>query len=434
MYISIYQDVSGTRYDRFRALTFAPEADLTLSTLPVCQLQASIVTDDDIPVGTWVELYDDMDRLWVHYRVARSQRVEAHVLRIVARSGLALLDNWTMGAQFYRNATPSEIVSDIMNMLPKSGHMYRLDIAVNDGDFRVRGSGALRRVTGFAPAQTARERLQWLCLAFGGMVRQWQATGSAWDGAELAVVPTPDTAYAGVAPKLAPLSGTFWKPEVTWGDFVASLTVYAYGNFSTAERASYDGTVTDEDGARYYYDRSFVGFVNSDYDGEAGREMRIDGVMLIDPDTANAALGDLSKAYFRRRRLRADVIDNRQFFPGDLVRVYVEPERILEGIVQACDFTFGVQARARLTISVVGEVDTGKLRVSAMCGEERLGCREYVWPSGHAYSLRCPEIARYAGSGTIRQRFEPVTPVISGTLSPNMTGVTERTVEYRRVE
>ena len=409
MYISVYQDVSGTRYDRFRALTFAPEADLTLSTLPVCQLQASIVTDDDIPVGTWVELYDDMDRLWVHYRVARSQRVEAHVLRIVARSGLALLDNWTMGAQFYRNAAPSEIVSDIMNMLPRSGHMYRLDIAVNDGDFRVRGSGALRRVTGFAPAQTARERLQWLCLAFGGMVRQWQATGSAWDGAELAVVPTPDTAYAGVAPKLAPLSGTFWKPEVTWGDFVASLTVYAYGNFSTAERASYDGTVTDEDGARYYYDRSFVGFVNSDYDGEAGREVRIDGVMLIDPDAANAAL-------------------------GDLVRVYVEPERILEGIVQACDFTFGVQARARLMIGVVGEVETEKLRVNAMCGQERLGCREYVWPAGHAYSLRCPEIARYAGSGTIRQRFEPVTPVISGTLSPTMTGVTERTVEYRRVE
>jgi hypothetical protein len=65
----MYIVIGTTTYTEISDLTFAPETDVTGSSVPVNELWASIRTDDAIEIGERVSLYDDLDQLWCKYWV-----------------------------------------------------------------------------------------------------------------------------------------------------------------------------------------------------------------------------------------------------------------------------------------------------------------------------------------------------------------------------
>ena len=414
----MYIIISDKTYRRVRALTYAPEVDLTLATLPINGFRADIITGDDIPVGGEARLYDDMGRLWAAYRVMKAEQMDGSTVRVVAQSELALLDRWEVGAEMFQNVTVRNFVERLFQYPPASGSLYR-DIQIDIDSFF---SGVT--VTGFCPRQTARQRLQWLCLTVGALVRQCFCE-------RLTLISAPDvdaaTYYAPGA--LIPLSDTFWKPSLTTRDIVRTVAVTGYANFTTNEPGG-DGLVwksgVDQYGVKWYFNPIDWMFDNDDVPERPGSMATIDGVTLISGDAAAQVLGWLASAYFRIGEIRADVVNNGQYYPGMKVRVYADEQTVYTGYIRACDFSFGVQARSRLVIaSDLERVSTGTLSFAYRFGDIPIGRNAFVLPAFERYDVPNPVISWYEGPRYVE--YVPVTPRSAGETPP---GSAETVVQY----
>ena len=404
MYLSI--PAAGPEpYRRLKALRFTPEADLTLATLPVNEFMADIITEDSVAVGGAARLYDDRDRLWADYIVVRSERLDRQTLRVTAQSPLTLLDRWTLPAEMFREVRVKDFVNGIFNCVPASGYIYNVDIDVEDHFNDV-------AVTGFCPEQTARQRLQWLCLTVGALVRQCFAPG-------LRLIPAPDVdAAAYYAPgTLIPIGDTFWKPSVTLRSLVRSVRVTGCEGFTDidpGETAIRWESVVDGQGVRWWYMPVDWTFTNEAVPELPGRAVAIDGVTLIGGEAARQVLGWLSSAHFRMGEIRMDVVNNGEYWPGQKVRVYVDEGTICTGYIQSCEFSFGLQARSRLVISSDLRVaSSGTLTIRYRCGDLPLGKTVLVLPEGEGYDVANPVISWYEGQRYVEYR--PTTPRSAGT-------------------
>ena len=412
MYLQIYSVTAEdyVKYERIRDLVFVPEADLTLSSLPVNQFTVEVMTSDDIAVGAAARLYDDLDALWADYRVAKAERVDRETVRVLAQSQLMLLDRWTCPAKMYINDTVDVVAASLFE-LPASGHLYPFTIAVDEYYLTHPVS-----VTGFCPEQTARERLQWLCLTVGAYVRQWAGFG-------LTIAPVPDLGDA-TEGTLIPVDKIFWKPSMATKDLTRSVRIEACRNYDTVERPQLDQeSATEADGTTWWFNREELEFENEDAPGEPGREVTIDGVTLIHSVYAMSTLTRLALAYFRRREIVADVIDNGEYWPGQRVRVYIDENTVYAGAIRSCAFTFGTQARARLTLSADDmPEEMGRLTILYKNGDAVIGTRTYSFPVDEDYAVDNPVVRRG------RLEYIPDGGQVTGT----MTGA-GRTVEVRYV-
>ena len=415
MYI-IIPAVTPAPYRQLRSLSFAPEVDLTLSSLPVNEFRAEIVTEDVIPAGVEAILMDDMDQLWADYTITKAERIDRQSFRIVAQSDLTLMDRWTLPAEMFQNVEVSRFIQWLFR-IPKSGYLYNVDIDVD-----VYFNGVT--VTGFCPEQTARERLQWLCVTVGAVVRQCFASA-------LQFIPAPDvdaTAYYAKG-TLIPISETFMKPSVTIRELMRSVAVTGYENFTNVdptpqpEAGMEPGTEpvqviewessVDEQGVTWWYNPVDLTFENEESPELPGRHVSIDGVTLIG-EASRQVIGWLSAAYFRQGEIRMDVINNAQYCPGQKVRVYAEEDTIYTGYIRSCDFRFGLQARATLVISSdLEQVPSGKLTISYRYGDLPLGRSEMVLPDGEPYDVENPTISWTEGGRYVE--YTPTTPRATGT-------------------
>lgn len=405
----IYIPSEDVRYEQIKSLSFAPECDLTATTLPVCEFTAEVVAEARPPVGASAGLYDGLGALWAMYRIEKSERVAPGVYRIVAQSMLGLMDRWTVGAVMIQNQTVSSIVDDLLTGLPDSGWIYGMTIDIDNSLKNV-------RLTGFCPKQTARERLQWLCLVIGAYVKQWS-------GENMSLLPLPSGRGTGT---LIPLRDTYWRPQMVERDLVRSVTATGYSQFSTTEDEGQE-SATDASGTTWYYSASEFTYENENYPDTPGRDIRVDGVTLLHDSRKMEVLSRLSAVCFRQYEIRADVIDNGQYWPGQKVRVYVDTGTVYQGFIQSCSFTFGVQAKAALVIvSEDFPLDMGTLRVNYTLDGFPLGYNEYTLPVGTAYSFTHPEITRaYApvpGMETVRI-YKPGSSSTSGTMRAVMSDI-----------
>lgn len=419
MYLMIDGDANQTHYEQLSGLTVTSEADLTLATLPVNSFKTDIMTGDDIPAGSYVRLYDESDRLWAHYRVTKSDRISPERLHIIAESELAVMDAWKMGAQMYAHERLSDAVQGIMDELQVSGRKFAVSIAT---DSYLRNT----YLTGFCPEQTARARLQWLCLAAGAFIRQHYLEC-------MLIFPSYD-----VYPSLVASSGrliradrTFWRPGVTKREKIESLTVTGYGNFTTGSGWDYEYSGTDAGGTTWYWDSTAMGYINGADTGEEGHDVRIDGVTLINASGTAQTLNLLSKAYFRRYEIRMDVLNpDREWYPGMKVRVYVAPETIVTAYIRSMTTTFGVRPRTAMVLeSDMVPVDIGTIEIADMYGDDVLGVRRYTWPDGEDYSIDSPASIQRGGARYVPKTSGDCRRI--GTFEPDITGIAQLSVDYR---
>lgn len=351
MYVNIQQ--TSTNYTSISDLSFDPEVDLSFATLPVNKFTVKVYTTDDILTGYTISLYDDLNNRWAGgYIITQAIRKEYDLVEVEASSPLALLDQWKMSATYYAGATASTILNDIVTTTPASGVYSYVNITM---DSRL----ADIRLTGICPEQTARERLHWLCMIIGGLAKQCFND-------HVEIIASPDyvrnelsTHTSGVR---IDLSKTFWKPDIQRLPLIRRLEITTYDSFTDTEPASGEWETTDVEGTKWYF-KAYSDLYDSDIDPTLpGSDASISGITLLNNERLNTIEGRMQDVFFRTDQISASVINNFQYYPGQLVEIYTAPERMFRGIIRSCSFTFGLQARADLIIEVLEEIQLAKVK------------------------------------------------------------------------
>ena len=374
--------------------------DLAGTSLPINEFTADLITDDAVQIGQYARLLDDLDTLWANYWIVWAEHIDKRTLRIRAQSPLTLLDRDTLPATMYESAPIEDVLVELFATTGAALglYIYRLDPCF---------SGAT--ITGFCPEQTPRQRLLWVCFTLGAWVRT-----AFTDLVEILPLRENDT--------LIPMSHTFWKPSVVFGDHVTALRATAYA-FAPGTPAATDRWVKDADGRTYIVAEQSAALINPEVPDRAPENVvSVEGVYLLNSGNVSGLLTRLSQRYFKRVRVDLDVIDNALYQPGDRVTVYADEDTLYTGTIEACDFTFGTQARASLRVTAVDPTDAAPLTVTYLWDAMQLALDTHTLPAGYAYQLqtRCIDLAPDAH----RYIFRPTRPILAGTLPPEGTAET----------
>ena len=399
----MYLTYDTQTYTALNGLTFRPQVDLTNSSLPINEFTVDVYTDDEITAGQYAELYDDLDTLWAKYRVMRAVRVAPHVVRVYARSDLQLLDDVTLPEIMYDGDALVDIMDNVMVCSVGAGLVATIPYALDS-------TLEALELTGYCPEQTARERLQWICMVTGAYVKSFFND-------ETEILPIGSTA------RLIPLNRTFWRPSVSMSDYVSAVRVTQY---AFTQGLQTEGEILD-DNTSYPFPLPWVADeavieVENTATWDADNIVEVDGVYLINQGNVSGLLGRLTGRYFKRTTVDLDVIDNGEYLPGERVIVYANANTLYEGNIESAAFRFGRQARATLHLSAAEEVEGAELTVTYVWQGMTVALETYVLPVGYAYSIS----TRYIDMTLDGHRYilRPTTGTITGTMTSEGAAVT----------
>lgn len=384
--------INGLTYNRIKNLTFAPEADPISREVVINGFTADIITEDVIDPGVNVFLYDDLNNIWAKYKLIDSVRKNEETLSIVAESVLKRLDRRTMNAVMYEEKPLNQILSAIFTGIPSSD--WTTTTAIND-----------KYVTGYFPKQSARERLQWVCFCFGLFVRSFFY--------DRVVIKSIDSTTTPV-----PIEKVYWRPTLNYKDPVTKVTATIY-SYVEGEPQNTDKWV--QVGNKYYIQTSQeMSLTNPDYpSNENDNVVSVNDVTIVNADNWQDILSRLANYCFNRVEVDAEVINNRDYVPGDKIALPINEEDVATGYIESTDFTFGLQAKSRIRLAQINMAKAGKLKIVYMYVNKKLGSQTYMLPRGTNYSLENPYLDITNGSGKESKRYIyfPLQQYATGTIS-----------------
>ena len=405
MYVTISHTAAGGTitykdYTKVRNLSFSPEVNLIGESLPVNEFTCEIITTDTAAIGETAELYDDLDNLWASYWITYSERQDAKTLKITAKSLLFLMENaGNMPAEMYSGKSATDAIEE---SIEAPGSRFSVSLSIDS-------SFANATLDGFVPEQSARERLLWILFVIGAYCK------TAFNN-KVEVLPLDNT------DTLIPLGVTFWKPTVTYQDWVTSLSAKAY-SFVQGTPETTDEYVTDANGVTYIVTSTEVSLANPTAPSAAPENVvSVDDVYLINSNNVSAILAHLSTRYFKRTEVEADVINNAEYQPGDHVTVYADESTLYSGYIERADFAFGLQARSRLKLTACDNVQCAKLTILCVYDGTQIGKQEYMLPVGYAYSIQMLFIDWTMAKH--RYIFRPTQSTVTGTMPSEGATVT----------
>lgn len=394
--------IKNKTYTSLGNISFSPDTDITGNRTPINKASVEIITIDNIAVGQYMFLYDDANTLFVKYWIVYAERINKNTVSIDCQSGLILLERDIKDPVMYTEEPVTDVLDDLFETLGGSSG-YVLDSSLQSAT-----------ITGFCPEQSAKTRLQWVCFAIAAYVKD-----SFCETIEIKSVSTTAT--------LIPMEKTFWRPSVTYNDYVTAVSITAF-SFEQGTPSSTDEWVDDWTDT-YIVTRQRHKLNNPDAPQDALEHViHFDDIMLINSDNVAAMLSFFSTHYFKRMEVEADVVNNGTYKPGDCVMIYTDPTSIVKGYIDSADFSFGVQTRSRLKLTPVEEVECATLTVTCeFAGNTEipktvLSKKEYVFPVGYVYQITnlyfdCVfEEHRYV--------FRPTTDEVTGTMPSDGASVT----------
>ena len=448
--------------DQIKSLSFAPEYDPTLSTLPMCEFEAEVVdaehSEADMLEGIVhiSENYNGHKYIATGYHIVTATRKSPTLMYFKAQSNLKYLNNITLPAKYYSDTTTVDVV--LQDILEGANPSLRYTL-------KMRYNSSKRIDPVYLPAQSARERLLWLCQAYGLYVIQWgekdvRDSALYFREAEESL----DTSSQNSFCNIIPIEQTFDKPTIKKVQVpdVVSYAVYSrfYDKKPTTTGYNWqtvEEPLLDEDGAYawvdldtgeyskklYYYYQNGSAVYRTDSDN--GSESSITGNYLITNETKMSNL--IKNAWFREYEVELDILgglkkdnpgladeyDSDQYFfmPGDDVMVYTDPKTAYRGRIKSARFTFGTICRQKLVISTdlkPVELHHLEIRYVYKQGEAEcvLGRRDYYLKHDIYYSYDNPSFTKY-----VVNRLERFTPQTSRVLV-RLTEDTSVTVYYNR--
>lgn len=392
--------IDGTAYTRIKQLSFAPQTDIVGSQLPINQFSADIMTSNDISTGGLAYLYDDRDNLWAKYWLVTVERKDKQTLHVEAVSFIELLERTAMTAHYYSSELFSDIVASIF---------YNITTRISGNNYYIDSSIASKRITGFAPNQTARELLLWICFVAGAYVKT-----AFTDKIEILPIPLVD--------QLIPMDKTFWKPTVAYSDYVTAVKAIAY-SYTLGTPQTTDKWVQD---GNDYYIQTEQEFTLSNPEAPATAQenvVEIKGLTLINTGNVSDILTRISTYYFKRMEVSADVINNADYEPGDKVILCTDDETLVSGYICEASFSFGLQARSKIKLAQTDSVDGSSLVIIALYNDQEIGRQSYNLPIGYAYDIQNPYIDLMRSN--VRVIYRPLNTSASGTVVEGGTVDTE---------
>lgn len=413
--MAVYLQSTGgsTQYRNIKSISFAPEHDPRLETLPVCQYEADVVTDDtpETFIGSYFDLREDMGYqnatntlLAGEYELYEAEQVGRGVVHIKARSIVGWLETRTLDAEYFENVSLQTFVERLFSDSP----MNEGEPIWTDDDsypFTIDSNSTFDSVTGFCPVQTARERLQWLAQSQLMHVVQY---GVRSEGG-LYLTKSLDYRYGGSPGPIANTSSKLVLPENTYRKpIVKKVTgysggiVYYYYSFSTTEHKGEDwasetwyrewdlSTQEWVDVPIYYRVRSRT---YNDGTGDQYNVVEISGNKLMNY-AYTGTQDSIAYIYFRKYEAEVDILQIKQdgtndtyIWPGDRVRFYTDPDTIYEGIVKSVSFTFGALAKAKIIVSTdYVPVDVSYIELVFRFNQSAgFAKRRYTFPSRYTY-------------------------------------------------
>lgn len=394
----MYVVIGANSYTEISNLSFAPETDVAGTQIPVNEFSVDVHTQDEFYDGAETYLYDDMDNLWAHYWLIFAERISPEIIHIRAQSKIALLDRLTMNPVMYNNA----LVTDVLDAVfaPAGGNSA----------YTIANSMMRTRIDGFCPEQTARERLLWVCMVLRAYVKTF-------------FTDTIDIMDAEDDETIVPISKTFWQPSTSYGDWVTHIRINEY-SFTQGTPQTTDKWVTD--GTDYWIVTTHeVILANPSAPMTAPMKMiDIKDVMLINEYNSSALLSFLAKYYFNRETVTLDAINNAEFMPGQKLLVYTDDTgHGAAGYLAKCSFSFGTQARAKMTLTAAEDRDFHTFVIDYVYDTRSILKQSYMFPLGYIYGIENPyPEATWDGH---RHIYRPINDVTEGTVTADLEVVTE---------
>ena len=395
----MYVRITISKYTQIKNLSFSPEIDLTGNSIPVNQFSCDILTNDEIRVGTWAYLYDDLNNLWAKYWLIDVQVAEG-IRHITAQSIVSRLDRKRMDLNLYQGETVAASVSAVMASLPSG--TWELDSAL-----------ANATLSGYAPEQTARERLLWICFVIGAYVADFFAD-------KIQIIPI------GARQSIIPYENTYWRPVLTNSEYVTKISVRAY-TYTAGQPDVTDDWISDGSTDYYIETHQDISLVNPNVPaGMPDNELDYTDISLINDTNATRVLNRLALYYFNRARVELPAINNGMHHPGHRCYGYLDKDKMINGYVESVDFSFGTQAKGVLSLIGVGgdiNIESARITVVYKFGNFTIDKKVYTFPVGYDYEITCPWYDTNLNGH--RYVFRPTHKTLTGRVS-GATTITEQ--------
>ena len=296
--------------------------------------------------------------------------MDVYTLRVRAESKISLLDRKTMAPVMYSNEPVSDILTAIFSDLGNDS--YSLDSSF---------SGVT--ISGFMAHHSKRYRLQLICFTIGAYVKTFFND-------KIEILPLSSDAT------FIPKNRTFWKPSVSYKDWVTAITVKSFA-YQQGTPSSTDEYVTDDNGVTYIQTSQEVTVTNQNAPVTAPPNIiEVDDVQIINSSNVSAVVTRLAGIYFGRSVADVDVINNAYYAPGERVITYGVGKQLVMGYIESATFQFGVQARSALHITPIEVREAVTLMIKYTWSE--IGTKltvlteEYLLPKDYEYSIENPYI------------------------------------------
>lgn len=378
--MAVYIARDGTEYRDIKSVSFTPEYDPRMQSLPICEFTAEIVCDDPVEnfKGERVDLYhivpveinsgydlsDRAVRLAKDYFVTSAEKIAAGVISITAKSEIYILEQRTLFSKMYRNTPIADFLYDIFESDEADG--YSQYGPVTDYiDEPYSGTGTVNM---YCPAQTARERLLWYCIAYGRRVIQWN-DGTYSDDQTPYSVRIVANKYAMTLSEsvFIPPWCTYKQPVKKYVSTYNALEFYELVDYTSYERTGDNirkvvigaddlpEGLEPEDAETWYlqFDRREY---ERDDDVFAFDTAKIkDDILIYSPSTV------FKKPWFFDYEVELEMyygigydsitLRTHPYMPGQCIRFYIDENTICGGIVKSVGFTFGALERLKLVIA-----------------------------------------------------------------------------------
>lgn len=388
----MFVNINNKNYTKLRDLSFDPQADITGAEIVINQFVVTIKTDDVIEIGQEASLYDDKNRIWAKYWITDSDRYDEYSWTIIAKSQVLLLDRRKMPAKMYSGMSASSAIAEVMGSVS-----YRVDSSVTG------------TITGFAPEQTARERLQWICFCLGAYVKSFFN-----DRIEILDV--------GEDLTVIPLQKTFWKPKISYDDYVSAIKLRLY-TYRQGTPETTDKYVTPDDQTYYIETTQDITIRNPNVPQSVPENViEFNDVKLVNSGNASEIASRLSTYYFMRMEVDADVINNAEFKPAEKYAVYMNDSTLVEGYMKSASFSFGTQAKSSIKIGQARSIDAVRAVIQYLWDEMLILAQTYFFPKNYGFEVQTEYLEKYIDDH--RYVFYPLTDSASGDTGEEGTTIT----------
>lgn len=385
-------DIESGNY-QIKNLSFAPQVDLTGNSLPVNEYTCDVILPAPIP-GTLssATLYDDMDQRWCSFPITGANQITSKCLRLTCSSWLKRLDDRQLAEVVYANESAANAIDACFGMAYAN-------------DYTIATAIASKTVSGYAPAQTGRERLTWLCFVLGAYVNDVYRD-------DALITEVDDTAT------LIPIDRTYGgsqRPTVDNGEWVTGLKIMTY-TFRQGTQEEWEA-----DDSSYMFPLPWIATMQEFTLSNPAAPLdarpnvvELSNIYLINQSNVSDIAARLAQYWFNPVTAQISVINNRSYKPGDLVTGYIAPDSLITGYVQQGAFAFGKQAMSKLSLIGVESIDGARLVINYKHNNRILSSIRYYLPVGAAFSISNPYLDRMEDGHRIIYR--PTTENAEGTM------------------